>query len=64
MSTAISVKSRWQAALLASETKQRLESQGANAISSSPDALAAFMRDETMKRGKVIKTSGIKLDAM
>ncbi len=52
------------AALQAPETKQRLESQGANAISSSPEALAAFMRDETVKWGKVIKTSGIKLDAM
>jgi tripartite-type tricarboxylate transporter receptor subunit TctC len=50
-------------ALQAPETKQRMESQGANALSSSPQELAAFMQSETAKWGKIIKTAGIKLDA-
>ena len=50
-------------ALQAPETKQRLESQGANAMSSSPQELAAYMRNETIKWGKIIKAAGIKLDA-
>lgn len=50
-------------ALQAAETKQRMESQGANALSSSPEELAAYMRNETIKWGKIIKTAGIKLDA-
>lgn len=36
----------------------------ANCISSGPEALAAFMRDETIKWGKISKISGIKRDAM
>jgi tripartite-type tricarboxylate transporter receptor subunit TctC len=51
-------------ALQAAETKQRMESQGANALSSSPEELAAYMRNETIKWGKIIKTAGIKLDAL
>ena len=50
-------------ALQAPETKQRMESQGANAMSSSPQELAAYMRNETIKWGKIIKAAGIKLDA-
>jgi tripartite-type tricarboxylate transporter receptor subunit TctC len=44
------------------DTKQKLASQGATAVSSTPEELAAFMREETAKWGKVIKTSGIKID--
>jgi tripartite-type tricarboxylate transporter receptor subunit TctC len=51
-------------ALQAAETKQRLEIQGANALSSSPEELAAYMRNETIKWGKIIKTAGIKLDPL
>jgi tripartite-type tricarboxylate transporter receptor subunit TctC len=50
-------------ALQAPETKQRMEAQGANALSSSPQELAAYMQAETIKWGKIIKTAGIKLDA-
>ena len=50
-------------ALQSPETKQRMESQGANALSSSPEELAAYMRNETAKWGKIIKAAGIKLDA-
>jgi tripartite-type tricarboxylate transporter receptor subunit TctC len=48
--------------LQSADTKQRLASQGANAVTSTPEELAAFMREETAKWGKVIKTSGIKID--
>lgn len=50
-------------ALQAPETKQRMESQGANALSSSPEELVAYMRSETAKWGKIIKAADIKLDA-
>ena len=46
----------------APDTKQRFSSNGANAVFTSPEEFAAFMRDETVKWGKVIKTSGIKID--
>ncbi|OGA23881.1 MAG: hypothetical protein A3I02_07940 [Betaproteobacteria bacterium RIFCSPLOWO2_02_FULL_67_26] len=49
-------------ALQAPETKQKMEAQGANALSSSPRELAEYMRKETAKWGKIIKTAGIKLD--
>jgi len=51
-------------ALQAPETKQRMESQGANARWSSPQELADYMRSETAKWGKIIKTAGIKLDPL
>lgn len=51
-------------ALLAPETKQRLAVQGADAVSSTPQELAAYMRNETAKWGRIIKTAGIKLDAL
>jgi tripartite-type tricarboxylate transporter receptor subunit TctC len=50
-------------ALLAPETKQKMEAQGANALSSTPQELAEYMRKETAKWGKIIKAAGIKLDA-
>ena len=50
-------------ALQAPETKQKMEAQGANALWSSPQELATYMRNETAKWGKIIKTAGIKLDA-
>jgi len=50
------------AALQAPETKQRLAGQGADAVSSSPEELAAYMRREIEKWGKITRTAGIKLD--
>jgi tripartite-type tricarboxylate transporter receptor subunit TctC len=52
------------AALQAPETKQRLAIQGADAVSSSPQEFAAYIRNETAKWAKVIKTAGIKLDPL
>lgn len=51
------------AAIDAPETKQRLAAQGADAVSSSPQEFAAYMRAETEKWGKIIKTAGIKLES-
>jgi tripartite-type tricarboxylate transporter receptor subunit TctC len=51
-------------ALQAPETKQRLANQGADAVSSSPDEFAAYMRSETEKWSRVTKTAGIKLDPL
>lgn len=48
--------------LQSADIKQKFASQGASSMSSTPEELAAFMRDETVKWGKVIKTSGIKID--
>lgn len=50
--------------LQAPDTKQRLASQGAEAVSSSPQEFAAYIRRETAKWGKVTKTAGIKLDPL
>ena len=44
------------------EMAQRLSSQGAEPRSTTPEALAAFMRVESARWKKVIKTAGIKLD--
>jgi tripartite-type tricarboxylate transporter receptor subunit TctC len=48
--------------LQSADTKQRLAGQGANAVATTPEELATFMREETVKWAKVIKTSGIKID--
>jgi tripartite-type tricarboxylate transporter receptor subunit TctC len=48
--------------LQSADTKQRLAGQGANAVATSPEELATFMREETVKWARVIKTSGIKID--
>ncbi len=52
------------AALQAPETKQRLANQGAEAVTSTPEEFAAYMRKETEKWSKVTKTAGIKLEAL
>jgi tripartite-type tricarboxylate transporter receptor subunit TctC len=44
------------------EMAQRLASQGAEPRSSTPEALAKFMRDETERWKKVIRSAGIKVD--
>ncbi len=52
------------AALAAPETKQRLAVQGADTVGSSPQEFAAYVRSETAKWGKIVKTAGIKLDPL
>ncbi|MGZ5139551.1 MAG: tripartite tricarboxylate transporter substrate-binding protein, partial [Burkholderiales bacterium] len=42
--------------------QERLLSQAAEAAPSTPDELAAFMRSEIAKWGKVVKTAGIKIE--
>jgi tripartite-type tricarboxylate transporter receptor subunit TctC len=48
--------------LQSADLKQKFAAQGATAMSTTPEELATYMRDETAKWGKVIKTSGIKMD--
>ncbi len=48
--------------LNSADLKQKLAGQGANTISSTPEEMAAFMKEETAKWGKIIKTAGIKID--
>ncbi|MCE9640324.1 MAG: tripartite tricarboxylate transporter substrate binding protein [Betaproteobacteria bacterium] len=48
--------------LQSADLKQKFAAQGATSMSTTPEELAAYMRDETAKWGKVIKTSGIKID--
>ena len=48
--------------LQSADLKQKFAAQGATSMSTTPEELAAYMRDETIKWGKVIKTSGIKID--
>ena len=48
--------------LQSAELKQKFAAQGATSMSTTPEELAAYMREETIKWGKVIKTSGIKID--
>ena len=48
--------------LQSADLKQKFAAQGATSMSTTPEELAAYMREETIKWGKVIKTSGIKID--
>ena len=42
--------------------RARLASQGADALSSTPEAFSAYLKDEIGKWAKVVKASGMKLD--
>ena len=44
------------------ETRQRLMSQGWQAVGSTPDVLRSRVRDETATMSGLIKTAGIKVD--
>lgn len=48
--------------LNSADLKQKLAGQGANTLSSTPEEMAAFMKEETAKWGKIIKAAGIKID--
>jgi len=50
------------AVLGASEVKEQLRVQGLDALPSTPDAFADFIRVEIAKWAKVIKVSGAKAD--
>ena len=42
--------------------RERLLAQGADPVPGSPEAFAAFMREETAKWAPVVKQAGVKLD--
>jgi tripartite-type tricarboxylate transporter receptor subunit TctC len=44
------------------EVKERLDSQGIEALSSTPEQFAAYIKSETVKWAKVIKDSGARVD--
>ena len=48
--------------LVLPEVKDRLAADGADAVGSRPDEFAAYIRAELAKWGKVVKTTGIKLE--
>jgi tripartite-type tricarboxylate transporter receptor subunit TctC len=49
-------------AVQSSEVKDRFSSQGAEAVGSTPGALAALMKAEAEKWKRVIDTAGVRLD--
>ena len=49
-------------ALDAPDVRERLEAQGAEPMPGTPEAFAAFMRDEMAKWAPVVKQAGVKLD--
>ena len=49
-------------ALAAADLKERLSSQGAEALSGTPEEGSRFLGIEIAKWGKIVKTAGIKLD--
>ena len=49
-------------ALRDSDLRQRLASQGAEPLTSTPAEFAAYLRSEIDKWGKVVKAAGMKVD--
>ena len=56
----LKIHSALAASLRAPKVREILVSSGAEAVGSSPDEFARFLRDEMVKWGKVVKTAGIK----
>lgn len=54
------LQSEYARALLAPEVRQRLESLSFEVVGSTPEAFAAYIKTETVKWAKVVKTSGAK----
>jgi tripartite-type tricarboxylate transporter receptor subunit TctC len=44
------------------DTRQRLASQGADVVASTPDEFAAYIKSETERWAKVIKSAGIRAE--
>ena len=49
-------------ALRSADVRERLQAQGAEPMPGTPDAFAAFMREEMAKWAPVVKQAGVKLD--
>jgi tripartite-type tricarboxylate transporter receptor subunit TctC len=47
------------AALTSKESRERLTAQGGEVVASSPEAFAAFIRDEIARYAPVVKAAGI-----
>ena len=44
------------------EVREKIAAEGATVLSGSPDQFAAFLKDEIVKWGKVVKESGAKVE--
>jgi tripartite-type tricarboxylate transporter receptor subunit TctC len=44
------------------DVKQRLDAAGFEAIGSTPDHFAGYIRTEVEKWGKVVRTAGVRVD--
>lgn len=49
-------------ALQQPELRKQINESGAKATGSTPEQFAALMRDEVVRRGKVVKESGAQID--
>jgi tripartite-type tricarboxylate transporter receptor subunit TctC len=49
-------------ALQAADLRERLASQGADPVTSTPADFSAYLKEEIAKWGKVVKASGMKAD--
>ncbi len=58
--TVLKIHSALAACLRAPKVREILVSSGAEAVGSSPDEFARFLRDEMVKWGNVVKTAGIR----
>ena len=44
------------------EVREKIAAEGATVLSGTPDQFAAFLKDEIVKWGKVVKDSGAKVE--
>jgi tripartite-type tricarboxylate transporter receptor subunit TctC len=51
-----------QKALQSADLKERMVNIGLDAVSSTPDEMAAFMRREEQRYGEIIKSANIRLE--
>ena len=49
-------------ALANAEVRERFAAQGAEVVGAGPEALAAALREDVVKWGRVVKAAGIKID--
>ena len=56
------ISSEMQKVLASEELKERFIALGMDAVSSTPDEMAAFMRREQERYGNIIRTANIKVE--
>ena len=58
----VRISSEMQKVLASEELKERFVALGMDAVSSTPDEMAAFMRREQERYGNIIRTANIKVE--